>query len=99
MKTFYGVTLLCFFVGMLIVCFYAPWTSASGGSPGPHSSLGFAPVWSTQFLGVPGAHVDVGSMGILAVVVAFFSIVIGGSAYFFRSKRTVSLDIPSPETC
>jgi hypothetical protein len=93
MKTFYGVTLLCFFVGMLIVCFYAPWTSTSGGSPGAHSSLGFAPVWSTQFLGVPGAHIDVGSMGILAVVVAFFSIVIGGSAYFFRSKRTGRKDL------
>jgi hypothetical protein len=80
MKTFYGVTLLCFFAGMLMVCFYAPWTSTS--------SLGLAPVWSKQFLGVPGAHVDVGSMGLLAVVVAFFSIVVGGSAYFFRSKRT-----------
>jgi hypothetical protein len=92
MKTFNGVTLLCFFVGMLIVCFYAPWTSTSGGSSGAHSSLGLAPVWSTQFLGVPGARVDVGYMGILAVVVAFFSIVIGGSAYFFRSKRTGGKD-------
>jgi hypothetical protein len=63
MKTFYGVTLLCFFVGMLIVCSYAPWKSASGGSSGAPSLLGFAPVWSTQFLGVPGAHIDVGSMG------------------------------------
>jgi hypothetical protein len=93
MKTFYGVTLLCFFVGMLIVCFYAPWTSTSGGSPGAHSSLGFAPVWSTQFRGVPGAHIDAGPMGILAVVVAFFSIVIGGSAYFFRGKRTGEKDL------
>lgn len=32
MKTFYGVTLLCFFVGMLIVCSYAPWKPTSGGS-------------------------------------------------------------------
>jgi hypothetical protein len=93
MKTFNGVTLICFFVGMLIVCFYAPWTSTSGGGSGAHSSIGFAPIWSTQFLGVPGAHIDVGSMGILAVVVAFFSIVIGGSAYFFRSKRTGERDL------
>jgi hypothetical protein len=93
MKTFYGVTLLCFFVGMLIVCSYAPWKSTSGSSSGAPSLLGFAPVWSTQFLGVPGAHIDVGSMGILAVVVAFFSIVIGGSTYFFRSKRTGGKDL------
>jgi len=32
-------------------------------------------------------------MGILAVVVAFFSVVIGGSAYFFRSKRTGGKDL------
>jgi uncharacterized protein YneF (UPF0154 family) len=32
-------------------------------------------------------------MGILAVVVAFFSIVIGGSAYFFRSRRTGRKDL------
>ena len=74
MKTFYGVALLCFFVGMIIVCFYAPWTSTSGGSPGAHSSLGFAPVWSKQFLGVPGAHIDADPMGLLAAVVAFFFI-------------------------
>ena len=88
MKTFYGVMLFCFVVGMLIVCFYAPWTSTPAGSPGAHSSLGYAPVWSTQFAGAPGAHVDGGAIGILAAVVAFFSIVIGGSAYFFRGRRT-----------
>jgi hypothetical protein len=32
-------------------------------------------------------------MSILAVVVAFFSIVIGGSTYFFRSKRTGGKDL------
>ncbi len=93
MKTFNTVTLLCFFVGMLVVCFYAPWTSTSGGTSGAHSSLGLAPVWSTRFLGVPGAHLDVGYMGMLAVVVAFFSTVIGGSADFFRSKRTGGRDL------
>jgi hypothetical protein len=32
-------------------------------------------------------------MGMLAVVVAFLSIVIGGSAYFFRGKRTGGKDL------
>lgn len=93
MKTFYGVALLCFLLGMLIVCFYAPWTSTPAGSPGTHSSLGFAPVWSTQFTSVPGARIDGGGIGILTAVVAFFSIVIGASAYFFRGKRTGEKDL------
>ena len=93
MKTFYGVTLFCFVVGMLIVCIHGPWTSTPAGSPGAHSSLGYAPVWSTQFASVPGAHIDVGAIGILTAVVAFFSIVIGASAYFFRDKRTGEKDL------
>ena len=94
MKTFNGVTLFCFVVGMLIVCYYAPWTSTLGGSAGgAHSSLGYAPVWSTHFAGVPGAKVDGGAIGILTAVVAFFSIVIGGSAYFFRGTCTGEKDL------
>lgn len=94
MKTFYGVTLFCFITGMLIVCFYAPWTSTLGGySAGAHISLGYAPVWSTRFATVPGAGVDGSGIAILAAVVAFFSIVIGGAVYFFRGKRTTEKDV------
>jgi hypothetical protein len=93
MKTFYRVTLFCFVVGMLIVCFHAPWTSGPEGSLGVHSSLGFAPVWSAQFASVPGAHVSASAIAILAAVVAFFSIVIGGSAYFFRTNRSGEKDL------
>jgi hypothetical protein len=93
MKTFYRVTVFCFVVGMILVCSYAPWTSAMVGSSGVRSSLGYAPLWSTQFTGVPGAHIDIGPFVFLSAVVAFFSIVIGGSAYFFRSKRTGQKDL------
>jgi hypothetical protein len=93
MKTFYGVTLFCFVVGMLFVCYYAPWTSPYAGITGAHSSLGSAPVWSARFTSIPGARIDRGGIGILMVMVAFFSIVIGGSAYFFRGKRTGEKDL------
>ena len=93
MKTFYGVTLVCFIIGMLIVCLHAPWTTTPAGSAATHSFAGYAPVWSTQFSGVPGARVDVGGVALLAGVVAFFSIVLGGCAYFFRSKRTGEKDL------
>lgn len=95
MKTFYGVTVSCFIVGMLIVCSYAPWTSTLGGDStgGAHISLGYAPVWSTHFAGVPGARVDGSAIAILAAAVAFFSIVIGGAVYFFRGKRTAEKDV------
>ena len=93
MKTFYSVTLLCFILGMLIVSFHAPWTSTPAGSPDVHNLLGYAPVWSSQFSGVPGSRMDTGGVALLAGVVAFFSVVLGGSAYFFRGKRTGEKDL------
>jgi hypothetical protein len=93
MKTFYGVMFGCFVVGMLIVCFYAPWTTTPADSAGAHTALGYAPIWSSQFAGVAGARVDSGGLGILTAVVAFFSIVIGGSAYFFRGKHGKERDL------
>jgi hypothetical protein len=44
-------------------------------------------LWARQFSAVSGARVDYGGFAILACVVAFFAIVIGASAYFFRNKR------------
>lgn len=93
MRTFYAVTLFCFILGMLIVAFHAPWTSTPAGSLEMHNALGYAPAWSAQFSGIPGARVDTGGIGLLAGVVAFFSIVIGASAYFFRSKRGGEKDL------
>ena len=93
MKTFYAVTLICFALGMLIVCFHAPWTTTPAGSSAAHTFLGYAPVWSTQFTGIPGARVDSGGVALLAGVVAFFSIVLGACAYFFRGKRTGEKDL------
>ena len=58
-----------------------------------HQSLGYAPVWSAKFAGVPGARVDGGAFAILAGVVGFFSIVIGAVAYFFRGKRGPEKDL------
>jgi hypothetical protein len=87
MKTFYRVTLFVFVIGLAILCGFAPWTSTPADSEVPHNTLGFAAVWSQQFASVPGARMDSGAFAIMGVVVAFFSVVIGGAAYFFRSKR------------
>jgi|SRR5580704_5761575 hypothetical protein len=87
MKTFYRVTLFVFVIGLAILCGFAPWTSTPAGSSAPHNTLGFAAVWSQQFSSVPGARMDPGAFAIMSVVVAFFSVVIGGAAYFFRNKR------------
>jgi hypothetical protein len=87
MKTFYRVTLLVLVIGLAVLCSFAPWTSAPPDSAAPHNSLGFAAVWSQQFAAVPGARLDLGAFAILAVVVGFFSVVIGAAAYFFRGKR------------
>ncbi len=93
MKTFYNVTLFFFVLGMVIVCFYAPWTPTPAGSAYTHVDLGYAPVWSAKFAGVPGARVDWGGFTLLAGVVGFFSIVIGAAAYFFRGKRGPEKDL------
>jgi hypothetical protein len=93
MKTFYAVTLSCFVLGMLLVCWHAPWISVPADSPGAHSSIGYAPLWSAHFASNPDARVDVSAIGILTGVVSFFSIILGGSAYFFRGKRSGEKDL------
>jgi hypothetical protein len=93
MKTFYNVTLLCFALGLVILLFYAPWTSTPPGSPYTHVVLGYAPVWSVKFANMPGARVDWGGFTLMAGGVGFFAIVIGASAYFFRDKRGPEKDL------
>src|SRR5208282_4185252 len=87
MKTLFRVTFFAFVVGMVALCWFAPWTSTPRGSSAPHDFLGYAAVWSARFGAVPGARVDLGAFGMLAAVVAFFAIVIGAGAYFFRNNR------------
>jgi hypothetical protein len=87
LKTFYRVTLLAFVFGLAILCVLAPWTSTQAGSPAANAMLGYAPIWSQRFASFPGARVDLGAFALLAGIVAFFSIVLGGSAYFFRDNR------------
>jgi hypothetical protein len=87
MKTLYQATFFSFLVGLVILCFSAPWTSTPAGSSAPHNSLGYAAIWSQRFAYLPGARVDPGAFAILAGVVAFFAIVIGAAAYFFRNQR------------
>ena len=93
MKTFYNVTLVCFALGLVIILFYAPWTSTPAGSPYTHVALGYAPVASEKFANVPGARVDWGGFTLMAGGVGFFAIVIGASAYFFRDKRGPEKDL------
>jgi hypothetical protein len=93
MKTFYNVTLFAFALGVAVLCFYAPWTSTPAGSPYSHVALGYAPVWSGRFAGLPVARVDGGAFLIMAGAVGFFSIVIGAAAYFFRAKRGPEKDL------
>jgi Na+/H+-dicarboxylate symporter len=87
MKTFYTVTSVALLMGLAVLCCFAPWTSTSPASAAPHNALGYAAIWSAQFSKVPGARVDAGAFAMLAGVVAFFAVVIGGAAYFFRNKR------------
>jgi hypothetical protein len=87
MKTLYQATFFAFLIGLIILCCLAPWTSTPASSSAPHNSLGYAPIWSQHFTYVPGARVDPGAFAILAGVVAFFSIIVGAAAYFFRNKR------------
>ena len=87
MKTFYRVTFFTFLLGLVILSCFAPWTTTPSHSPLSHNALGYAPVWSQHFAAIPGARVDTGGFAILAAVVAFFSIVIGGAAFFFRDNR------------
>jgi hypothetical protein len=93
MKTFYNVTLFFFALGIVTLCFYAPWTPTPVGSPYTPVALGYAPVWSAKFVGVPGARVDWGGFTLIAGAVGFFSIVIGAVAYFFRGKRGPEKDL------
>jgi cytochrome bd-type quinol oxidase subunit 1 len=87
MKTLYSVTSFALLIGLAILCCFAPWTTTPVGSPAAHDSLGYAAIWSQRFAAVAGARVDPGAFMILAGVVAFFAIVIGAAAYFFRTKR------------
>jgi hypothetical protein len=87
MPTFYRVTLIVLLLGWAVLAFFVPWTSTPVGSPDAHNSLGYAALWSHQFASTPGARVDLGALLVLGGVVAFFAIVIGASAYFFRNKR------------
>jgi hypothetical protein len=87
MKTFQIAGLLALVIGMAFLCCYAPWTSTPAGSSAAHDSLGYGAIWSQQFATVGGARVDWGAFAMLAGVVAFFAIVIGAAAYFFRGRR------------
>jgi hypothetical protein len=87
MKTLFSVTFFAFVIGLAILCDFAPWTTTPAGSAAAHDSLGYAAIWSHQYAAVPGARVDLGAFAMLAGVVAFFAIVIGAGAYFFRGKR------------
>jgi hypothetical protein len=87
MKTFYRVTLIAFLIGLAILACFAPWTTTPPNSQDAHNALAYAPVWSQQFASVPGARIDAGAFALLAGAAAFFSIVIGASAFFFRDDR------------
>jgi Na+/H+-dicarboxylate symporter len=88
MNRFYYVTFSSMIVGLLILCAYAPWTQPEPQSPNLHQTIGYAPVWSAVYAQVPNAHVDwSGACAAYAGAIIFFSIVLGGIAYFFREKR------------
>ena len=87
MKTLFSVTFFAFLIGLALLSCFAPWTTTPAGSSAQHNSLGYAAIWSHRFTALPGARVDPGAFAMLAGVVLFFAIAIGGSAYFFRNKR------------
>jgi hypothetical protein len=87
MKTFYRVTLVAFLIGLALLACFAPWTTTPPDTPAAHNALAYAPIWSQEFTTVPGARIDPGAFALLAGALAFFSIVIGASAFFFRDDR------------
>ena len=88
MNRFFHVTFSLMAIGILILCVYAPWTQPERDSPNLHQTIGYAPVWSKTFAQIPAAHVDwSGAFAAYAGGIAFFSIVLGAVAYFFREKR------------
>ena len=88
MNRFYHVTFVLMILGLAILCFYAPCTQPEAGGLNSHQTIGYAPVWSKTFAGIPAAHVDWnGAFAAYAGGIIFFSIVIGAIAYFFREKR------------
>jgi len=87
MKTFYRVTLFAFIIGLAILCCDTPWTGAQLDHSGPNGALAYAPIWSQTARAIPGARIDAPAFVILTGVVAFFAIVIGGAAFFFRDDR------------
>jgi len=88
MNRFYHVTLGLMIVGLAILCFYAPWTQPELNSPNAHQTIGYAPVRSNAFMGIPAAHVDwSGAFAAYAAAIIFFSIVVGAIVYFFRERR------------
>jgi hypothetical protein len=84
---FYKVTLFCFAVGVVLVCLYAPWSPAPGPSPFSHQVLGYAPVWSGKFAGVPGSRVSWSAFALMAGAVAIIALVVGGLAESFKINR------------
>src|SRR6202035_1811252 len=88
MKRFYYVTFTLMILGLLILCADAPWTQPEPNSAGQHQTIGYAPVWSNAYVQISNAHVDwSGAFAAYAGAIIFFSIVVGGIAYFFREKR------------
>ena len=88
MNRFYHVTLGLMIFGLVVLCFYAPWTQPEPNAPNTHQTIGYAPVWSSTFAQIPAAHVDwSGAFAAYAVAIIFFSIVLGAIVYFFRERR------------
>jgi hypothetical protein len=88
MNRFYFVTFALMILGLLILCAHAPWTQPESNSPNMHQTIGYAPVWSNAYAQIPAARVDWnGAFAAFGGGIVFFSIVLGGMAYFFREKR------------
>lgn len=87
MHRFYYVTFALMIIGLFILGVYAPWTQPDAGS-NLHTTIGYAPVWSSTYAQTPAAHVDwSGAFAAYAAGIVFFSIVLGAIVYFFRDKR------------
>jgi phage shock protein PspC (stress-responsive transcriptional regulator) len=84
---FYKVTLFCFAVGVVLVYLYAPWSPVPGPNPFSHQVLGYAPVWSGKFAGVPGSRVSWSAFTLMAGAVGIIALVVGGLAESFQINR------------
>jgi ABC-type multidrug transport system permease subunit len=76
-----GIALSIALIGMGLLCYSTPWQQVDSNDGGIYQTLGYAPVWSHEFSGIPGAQVDSDQFALYAIVILVVAVVAGLCAY------------------